>query len=559
VKKILVTMFIGVLCLSMSSVFSPQANAESVPNGIVYSVPITVTNTQSVATNAPYQQMISVDSSKYGGYEAANLQNVEFFDSSGSVIYSWLESGNSNSSTNSIYWLNLPNGIAAKSSSTMYLGFASQTTNLFNGVTIGEAPSLSATYGQYDNGHNIFSFYDNFAGTTLSTLWVDNSAQTENTFTIDNGIIVSPAQAFNNWTSINSVNTFSQGVTEFYGTIPTGDGLATFDGVLVGLICQKGWDSMIGCVAGSYGLITKDGGNWNTAEGLFFGSANIYSLYVPSATSSLRLAEVNYGSTISGNSNPLTLPQPIGFQNQRRSGLTLGPIFWIRERAYPPNGVMPTVLVNGQTSSTSQPNSIFSNPLVMAAIIAALLAGVGVAVYFVVIAKGSREVSVSKGSGITGVAGAEAGESSGTGEGGSGSEGGEGEGSGGSSSEDGSFFQYNPGTGVGQYPPERNNLIDNGSGIMEKSKQLDSPMRFIKKPDAQSRIPSQQTDLQNQSNTTNPSSYDSGSEGGSSQNDSGGTEQSGGSPRRILERRKHSRDRKTCAALRKVKEKGCFI
>jgi hypothetical protein len=407
-KKIIAAVIISFLFLSMSSVFSLEANAESVPNGIVYSVPITLTNTQSVATPAPYQQMISIDSSQYSGYEAPNLQNVEFFDSSGSLIYSWLESGNSNSSTNTIYWLNLPNGIAAKSSITIYLGFASSTSNLLNGITIGEAPNLSSTYGQYDNGRNVFAFYDDFTGTSLSTLWVDNSAQTENTFTIDNGITVAPAQAFNNWTSINSVKTFSQGVTEFYGTIPTGNNGATFDGVLVGLICQTGWDSMIGCVAGSYGLITKDGGNWNTAEGLSFGVANIYSLYVPSATSSLRLAEVNYGSTISGNSNPLTLPQPIGLQNQRRSGLTLGPIYWIRERAYPPNGVMPEALINGQTSSTPQSNSVFSNPLVVAAIIGVILAGVGAALYFGVIAKGSS-AAASAGARVTGATGSTAG------------------------------------------------------------------------------------------------------------------------------------------------------
>jgi hypothetical protein len=433
VKKSIVTIIIIVLCLSMFSSFSLKANAASVPNGIVYSIPLTLTNTQSVATPAPCQQMISVDSSKYSSYEAPNLQNIEFFDSSGSVIYSWIESGAASSSTNTIYWLNLPNGIAAKSSVTIYLGFASPTTNLLNGQTIGEAPTLNTNYGQYDNGRNVFTFYDNFAGNTLSNLWVDNSAQTENTFTIDKGITVQPAQAFNNWTSINSVNTFSQGVTEFYGTIPTGDGTATFDGVLVGLICQSGWDSMIGCVAGSYGLITKDGGNWNTAEGLSFGVVNIYSLYVPSATSSLRLAEVNYGSTISGNSNPLTLPQPIGLQNQRRSGLTLGPIYWIRERSYPPNGVMPTVLVNGQTSSKPQSNSIFSNPLVIAAIIAAILAGVGAVMYYFVVIGGGGAGSTGTGAsgGVVGsVDGSDGSVGAGSG-GGADSSGGEGEGSGG--------------------------------------------------------------------------------------------------------------------------------
>src|SRR5256885_8064246 len=35
----------------------------------------------------------------------------------------------------------------------------------------GEAPNLSGTYGQNDNGANVFTFYDNFAGTSLSVKW----------------------------------------------------------------------------------------------------------------------------------------------------------------------------------------------------------------------------------------------------------------------------------------------------------------------------------------------------------------------------------------------------
>jgi hypothetical protein len=40
------------------------------------------------------------------------------------------------------YWLKLGR-IGAKSSVTIYMGFASKTANLLNGVTVGEAPHLS--------------------------------------------------------------------------------------------------------------------------------------------------------------------------------------------------------------------------------------------------------------------------------------------------------------------------------------------------------------------------------------------------------------------------------
>ena len=113
----------------------------SLPAGILSSIPIILTNSQAVATSAPFQQMITINSATYASQEAANLQNVEFYDSTGSVIPSWLESGNSNSATNSIYWLKLANGIPANSSIPVYLGFAGTTTNLFNAQWVGEAPS----------------------------------------------------------------------------------------------------------------------------------------------------------------------------------------------------------------------------------------------------------------------------------------------------------------------------------------------------------------------------------------------------------------------------------
>jgi len=387
VKKILIVLLLGILCLSMSFAFSLKVAATSAPADIVYSVPITLTNTQSVATFAPYQQMISLDSSKYSSYEASNLQNVEFYTSTGSVIPSWLESGDSSSSSHTVYWLNLPNGIPAKSSVTIYLGFASTTTNLFNSQTTGEAPTLSSIYGQYDDGANVFLFYDNFAGRTLSSLWVDNTAQSTNTYTVNNGITVQSATSADNMAAVYSVNTFSQGITEFYGTIPKGDQTGTFTAVTVGLHGTSAWDSDIGAVEGSYGLVScinlsvqKD--ETLPVPGLSFGADNIYSLMVPSADSALRMAQVNYGSKISGTANNPSLPQPIGFQNQENTGIPLGPIYWVRERVYPPNGVMPTVAINGQSSSSVESAIWVPSPVNSVAVVGAAVVLMG-AVSFV--------------------------------------------------------------------------------------------------------------------------------------------------------------------------------
>jgi len=127
--------------------------------------PIMISNYQFVSTPQPFQQMINltINSSnrKYineTGYYA--FQNVEFLNTtSGKVINSWLEEYNSKYA---IFWIKLPDGIPANTTiNDIAIGFASNTTNLFNDNTTGEAPQLSSTYGEYDNGANIFNNYFN--------------------------------------------------------------------------------------------------------------------------------------------------------------------------------------------------------------------------------------------------------------------------------------------------------------------------------------------------------------------------------------------------------------
>src|SRR4029077_18723576 len=124
----------------------------TVPTGVLQYVPITITNSQSSPTPVPFQQLVTVNSASYASYEAPKLQNMEFFYANGTVVPSWLESGGDNYAANNTYWLNIASGIQAGSSVTVYLGFASPTANLLNDKPAGEAPALSQTYGQYDDG-----------------------------------------------------------------------------------------------------------------------------------------------------------------------------------------------------------------------------------------------------------------------------------------------------------------------------------------------------------------------------------------------------------------------
>lgn len=168
----------------LSSVPTASAQTLTFPSGIVAYAPITIMNTQLTPTPAPFQQMVQVNSITYSTHEASNLQNVEFFDSTGAVIPSWLESGASSSSTNTIYWLKIEGGIPAESSVTVYMGFTSPTTNLFNAQTTGEAPALSPSYGEYDDGGSVFTYEWNFAGPSLPSGWAFSQA---NSSSPDNG------------------------------------------------------------------------------------------------------------------------------------------------------------------------------------------------------------------------------------------------------------------------------------------------------------------------------------------------------------------------------------
>src|SRR5208282_3683963 len=87
---------------------------------------------------------------------------------------------------------------------TIYMGFAANTVNLLNGVQTGEAPQLSCfnsyntitgcnsiySYGEYDNGANVFTVYQNFAGYNalgvLPSGWNNAGGNT----VMDNGLIM---------------------------------------------------------------------------------------------------------------------------------------------------------------------------------------------------------------------------------------------------------------------------------------------------------------------------------------------------------------------------------
>ncbi len=142
-----------------------------IPAGIEAWVQITLVNSQPQGMSGPFQQAIAVDSSRYASLEAPNLQNVAFFDARGEILKSWMESGNANLSSHTVYWIQLPEGIRESKSVNIYMGFAPKDRTLFNASTTGEAPGLSPTYGEFDNGALVFPRYADFRGSSLPAGW----------------------------------------------------------------------------------------------------------------------------------------------------------------------------------------------------------------------------------------------------------------------------------------------------------------------------------------------------------------------------------------------------
>ncbi|MGC8580610.1 MAG: hypothetical protein ACP5MB_11230, partial [bacterium] len=322
-------------------------------NSVLAYVAITITNSQSSATPSPFQQQIKINSSNYSSYLASNLQNVNFQDGNGSILNSWLESGNSNTSTSTIYWVSLPNGIGANSSITIYYCIYATSVNCFNTTNTGEAPQLTSTYAQYDDGANVFNNYWNFAGTNLPSGWQQQA--NGNTITINNGITMTTAGSDNVsyvWynTAINPQNT----VLEAYFTNATSNG--------------SGHDETID-YASSTSFPTTTG--WPPTPFIAVGMHNTFEIYNGSTQSSgnnqftpvLVSLEYTSGNTAIPLFNYTSQNVPTESASSLMSsayptielnwgGYNTLSIQYMRIRAYPPSGTMPSTSLGSVTQNT---------------------------------------------------------------------------------------------------------------------------------------------------------------------------------------------------------------
>ncbi len=328
-----------------------QIYVGNLPPSIQYYVPITITNTQNVPTSAPFQQKVNINSSLYKAYEAGNLNNIEFFYQNYTTVPSWLESGNSNTSTNTTYWLKLAQEIPAQSSITIYMGFANMTTNLFNNLSTGEAPQLSPTYAQYDDGADVFPYYQDWGGlTALPNGWSKVNG-TVITFNADN-IQVAPSATASGWYGIYlnplpSSLSSSTAAWDYYGneydSVAAGSYVGSSQGTpgnYAGYLFSEG-DS-------STNLIYLGNGGTQYAISTAHDDTNNNKIYTMLNNGVDVNMVLNYTSILPTTAATSETPTYFDIAQSNSGGSVPAPpiyVYWLRARAYPPNGVMPKVSV----------------------------------------------------------------------------------------------------------------------------------------------------------------------------------------------------------------------
>ncbi len=307
------------------------------PTNIPSYAPLTISNNQNVSVSN-FQQMVNVPSSIFTGYantaSGTEFQNLEFFYANGTIIPSWLENY---TSSNALYWIKLPS-VPAETSFTVYLGFASTSTNLFNNVNDGEAPQLSSTYAEYDDGANVFNNYWNFAGTTLPSRW--NSTETASLI-VDNGVSFTGASGGGAAAQIVYETSISPPFVLEYdayssGNNPAGD-LAyineygtPFSAMYEALFSNGNTGTSISWASGAVG--NSNGPSVSQIEGyapmsLGIGSNIVWSMWNYQYYTSLStIPTTGYYISLGSWWNDKTIH-----------------IQWARVRTYPPNGVMPSV------------------------------------------------------------------------------------------------------------------------------------------------------------------------------------------------------------------------
>ena len=318
----------------------------------LYYVPINLTNSFSSPTPSGFQQMINVNFSQYENFLAADAGNVRFFNSTNfsgqNELHAWLENftgsnGSARFATNSLVWINLGNTIIPSASQiTIYMAFMPATTE-FDATYWGEAPTLSPAYAEYDDGAQVFTFYDNFAGQTINSAW--NIAGASGDFSVNNGLTVnsSPFPGLslslnNQYTGPLVVDAYQGGTygnwlgISFSNQQSTSTSFAITSGAIQYVYPPEGED-------GYHGLCISSGCSAFTTN-----PPSTTSQVVSLAVNSTTATEYQDYSSPTSAIGTISLTNYPGIVQIAYSSSDTQVTHWFRIRAFPPDGLMPTAI-----------------------------------------------------------------------------------------------------------------------------------------------------------------------------------------------------------------------
>lgn len=335
----------------------------------LYYVPVTLTNCNTcAATPNPLQTKVTWNPTDYTAYEAANLGNIRFCADTGCVamLYAWLESCASSCSTGAATasaWVKLNSPIAANGGTlTIYMAFLSETAT-FDGNYWGEAPSLSATYGQYDNGANVFSIYFN-GNTPTSSFTLGTGSETlsqktgitygSTTISVLSLTAVAKYSAMSFATGITpggyvtetnvEANSLGGETLDYAGLVNSPTATSLSNGIGGGQVGSHPFGCVYWSSGAEHSVATTtqvSTSTWYYVDVIYSGtSAGSFTSDLYSALYSTPIA------TETANVNPLSSVATFYFGLPTGNGGATGTTLyynWGRVRAYPPGGVLPAV------------------------------------------------------------------------------------------------------------------------------------------------------------------------------------------------------------------------
>ncbi len=364
----------------------PTSIALLIGTGLIYPTwAITIQNSQSDPTPSPFQLLLTLNlQNVISSATLTNLLSLLFCQDEQCTkpLYSWVESYNGLSSVN--VWVLLPGGIPANSSITIYMA----VTNKINYPYTGINAYYSTTY---DNGPNVFDAYLNAMGTSIistSTPQINSSVYSSIQFTAQSGTtpghITMLAGQSGSRTVIYISAPNSQRLPEVFEGMGWYDGTADVQGV-IGLADTSSSTFMVGVCGGTGGdnFSWEDSitGFWDPDDSAvslagagdstltcsspsipFSSNGSAYNFYQVIATASEAYFngatssepyEVDYSSIknlISYSTSISAYGNIVAMEDSSGGASHTGYIYWFRARAYPPNGVMPSLVSFTQIS-----------------------------------------------------------------------------------------------------------------------------------------------------------------------------------------------------------------